>query len=697
MTRTLFASFAAITVTVPLLVGPLSAGAAPPTPPPSPTPSPSDSPAVPADGVPGLIPDRLTLNGEPLPPASYEPRPAARRASAETPPLGTVRSWAGLNVIDNDVYRKDYKLRSVGKHIEVWVADDLAFPKGDRRGNATVITDAQVDGLVREFDENIYPKETAAFSTPPDRTGANAGLEGDFTGAGDRTVTLVDNIRDENYSNFPERPTYVAGFFSEQLNELFDRNVITIDAYDWAHQTGAEPKNEPTDDRCTSRPARPRLYESTFAHEWQHLLGYYTDPAEEVWVDEGLAEYAQTLVGYVNPSINVYRRGFDAHLACYQGFGSVKTTYNPNPRDCDAPANSLNLWKEGGPNEILADYGITYQLMLYLHDRFGAEVISALHRDTANTGLAGVAAALPKGTDLHDVLHDFQIMTLVDKAVGQPGGVMKGLPRERVTAPSLRSTVNLAGKSAYGAPGAAPNGADYVRLPRDLESVQFRGAATLPPQPLLWTIDSGMLFSGNEPDTDTTAVRAIDVPAKDPVLRFTSTHGLEKDFDYGYVTISADGGKTYEPVAGDHTVKGPLGAALTGQAADVTLSYDLSAYAGKRVHLGFRYVSDAAVSLGGWHVTDLRVGATAVDSATLDGWKSPTQVRPTPVHKWHVTLVGLGSSRAKAVPVHDFAKLASYPKVVAVVAYDEPTGQVTQYAPYTLTVNGTSYPAEDTP
>ncbi|MFC7532850.1 peptidase M6 immune inhibitor A [Actinoplanes sp. GCM10030250] len=696
MTRTLFASFAAITVTVPFFAGPLAAGAVP-VPPPPPSPSPSASAAVPADDVASLIPDRLTLNGKPLPPASYTPKPAARRAAADTPAIGTVRSWAGLNVLDNDVYRKDYTLRAVGTHIEMWVANDLTFPAGDCRGNATEITDAQLGAVMREFDENIYPKETAAFSTPPDRTGANAGLPGDFTGAGNRTVTLVDNIRDGNYVEFPANVTYVSGFFSEQLNELFDRNIITIDAYDWAHQTGANPAHEPTDDRCTSRPARPRMYESTFAHEWLHLLSYYTDPDDDVWIDEGLSEYAQTLTGYVDPSLNVYRRGFDNHIACYQGFGGVKTAYNPNPRACSAPANSLNLWKEGKPDEVLADYGIAYELMIYLRDRFGAKALTALHKDTKNKGLAGIAAALPKGTELYDVLHDFQIMTLVDKAVGRPDGVMKGLPRKRVTAPGLRSTVNLSDDSAFGAPGAAPNGADFVRLPRELRSIDFKGAVTLPPTPLSWKTDAAMLFSGNEPATDETAVRAVDVPAADPVLRLTTTYGLEKDFDYGYVTVSADGGKTYQPVEGDRTVKGPLGAAITGQAADVTLSYDLSAHAGKSVLLGFRYVSDAAVSLGGWHIWDVKVGATTVDSATLDGWRSPTQVRPTPVHNWHVTLVGLGTSRAKAVGLADFDKLGTYPKTVAVIAYDEPTGTVTQYAPYTLTVNGEVQPGGSAP
>src|SRR4051794_21693026 len=47
---------------------------------------------------------------------------ARHRAAAPTPAVGTVREWLGLNEVDGGVYRKDYTLRSVGKHIEVWVA-----------------------------------------------------------------------------------------------------------------------------------------------------------------------------------------------------------------------------------------------------------------------------------------------------------------------------------------------------------------------------------------------------------------------------------------------------------------------------------------------------------------------------------------------------------------------------------------------
>jgi hypothetical protein len=685
--RTGIASVAAIVALTPLLTSPAEA---------------QQRAAPTGPGHAGVLPERdgreltrthLKLRGKALPAARYQPQPAARRAPAATPAVGTVRSWVGLDDTDGDLYRKDYTLRAVGKHIEVWVAKDIAFPTGDCRKDPVEVTDAQAADLVSQFDNNIYPKETAAFSTPPNRSGADPGMDGDFTGDGDKTVTLVDNVRDDNYFHFPERPTYIAGFFSAQLNELFDRNVMTIDAYDWLHRLGANPKNDATDDLCTSRPARPRMYEGTFAHEWQHLLEYYADPGETDWLNEGLSDYAQTIVGYVDARIGVHHAGYDSHLACYQGFGNVKTTYNANPRECGGPQNSLNLWDEGDPNEVLADYGITYALMVYLHDRFGGKLLSQLHRDKAHQSLDALQANLPKGVRLADVLHDFQVMTLVDKEVGAPGGTITGVPRDRVVSAGLRSTVNLANKASYDRPGAAPNGADYIRLPQGkLSTVTFSGAATLPAVPLAWKVDSDLLFSGNTPDTDETAARQVEVPAGDPVLRFTTTYGLEKDFDYGYVTVSADGGKTYQVVAGDKTVKGPLGAGLTGLAADVKASYDLAAYAGKKVLLGFRFVSDAAVNQGGWHIGAVSIGANKLVSNSLDGWKSPTQWYPVAVRGWHVSLVGLGPGRAAVVPIEQVTALRGFSKVVAIVAQDDPSGTITQYAPYTLTVDGVVQP-----
>ena len=676
----------------------------------------------------------FTFEGKPVVvPNSYQP--SAKRsatAAAVTPPVGTVRPWLALDDVQGIVYLKEYTLRAVGDKIEVWVANDTSFPEGDCRNqiaNTTTVTDAQVNSLVSEFDANIYPKETAAFSTPPDRDGSNPSplVEGfDFTGEGDNTVALIDNVRDDNFYTFPAAPTYIAGFFSSQFNELVDRNVMTVDAFDWAHRTGANPPDEPTSDLCTSRPGRPRLYEGTFAHEWQHLLHYYTDPFEGNWVNEGLSDFAQTLVGYVDPRLTVFDKGGDSHLYCYQGFGTVQTPNNPNPRNCGGPENSLNLWGEGGnPNAVLADYGHAYSLSQFLYDRYGLEFMTKLHNDGARQGLASLQALLAEqGADTYTVLHDFQSSTLLDKIVGDSKrGVVIGVPKKRVTTPSLRSTVNLANPAAYATPGAAPNGADYVPLQkadgtvlrgRDLRSLSFEGAATQPSIPLAWTVVSNdpdrpgnpVLFSGNEDNTNATAVTQVTVPAADPTLRFLAKYGAEPGYDYGYVLVSTDGGATYTPIAGDKTGPAPLGPGLNGETDGFEPhTYDLSAYAGQTVLIGIQYVSDGGTNLGGLLVDDITVGGTTVsDGSSLAPFDSPTEIRPTPVHNWNLRLIAYDEKNQVALQVEfngrnkvklgwlQLLALSVFPKVVAVVAYDEPTETVQQYAPYTLTVNGVVQP-----
>jgi hypothetical protein len=659
----------------------------------------------------------------------------AQAAAAETPPVGTVRQWLGLDDFNGILYRKDYTLRGVGDKIEVWVANDTSFPAGDCRlqiPNTTTVTDAQVAGLVDEFDNNMFPKETAAFSTPPDRDGSNSlippdanGNGGVYTGGGDKTVALIDNVRDDNFYDFPAAPTYIAGFFSAQFNELFDRNVMTVDAFDWEHRTGASPPNEPTDDLCTSRPARPRLYEGTFAHEWQHLLMYYTDPFEGNWINEGLSDFAQTLVGYVDARLTVNDPGFDGHINCFLGFGNVTTPANPNPRECGGAQNSLNLWGEGEPSEVLADYGNAYSIMLFLFDRYGLDIMSRLHNDGDLQGLPSLDAALEAEgvSDLYKVIHDHQTMVLVDRIVGNSRGVMVGVPKGRVTSPSLNSTVNLANPESYNDPGAAPNGADYVLLQRangqpfagrDLRSLSFSGAAALPALPLAWTIvnndpdrpNNPVLWSGNGNNLDNAAVTSVTVPAANPTLTFLAKYGAEFGFDYGYVQVSTDGGETYTSIPGDKTIDGPLGPALNGTTDGFEPhTYDLTDYAGQQILLSFRYVSDGGVNEGGLLIDDITLGGTTIsDGSSLAPFDSPTEVNPTEVDNWNLRLIGINENLRLAaqfefdgrntVTLNRLQLLiaALFPKVVAVVAYDEPTEQVSQYAPYTLTVNGVVQP-----
>jgi hypothetical protein len=216
----------------------------------------------------------------------------------------------------------------------------------------------------------------------------------------------------------------------------------------------------------------------------------------------------------------------------------------------------------------------------------------------------------------------------------------------------------------------------------------------------------GALWSGNGNNINATAVTPVSVPTTDPTLRFEAKYGAEFGYDYGYVVVSTDGGKTYTPIAGDKTVPGPQGQSLNGTTDGFEPhSFDLSAYAGQDVLLGFQYISDGGVNEGGLLVDDITVGGAVVsDGSSLAAFSSPTEISPVPVNNWNLKLIAYDEKNQIALQVEFNGKnsvklnwlqllfLTVFPKVVAVVAYDEPTELVQQYAPYTLTVNGVVQP-----
>ncbi len=685
---------------------------------------------------------QLSFEGQPVP-RTFDAPVAVQSFAAEavqTPPVGTVRTWLGLRATTNQLLLKPYTLRGVGNKVEIWVANNLAFPTGDPRNavpGSVEVTDAQVQSMVNEFDNTMFPIETAAFSTPPDRDGTNEllfeifGIQLDFTGEGDNTVVLVDNVQDGNFFDLANNPTYIAGFFHPTFNLLADRNIMTIDGFDWLHRTGTNPPNDPTGDPATSRPARPLLYEGVFAHEWQHLLMSYADPSEHTFMNEGLSDVAQTLVGYVDATLTIDQIGNDSHINSYLGWSTVQTPANPNPRNAGGPQNSLNLWDEFEAETngaaVLADYGHTYAFLLFLFDRYGVDFISRLHNDAALQGLASLQAALAdEGVDLYTAMHDFQSATLLDRLVDKPLGIVIGESKGDVTSENLNSTVNLDNPMSYAAPGAAPNGADYVLLRnaggqplkgKDVKSIKFQGATTLPPLPLLWSVvtddpDSpgdAVLWSGDTPNTDSMAVTSVTVPAADPTLRFDAKYGAELDFDYWFVYASTDGGASYTNITGTAVDNPRVSESTIGFGPGISGTtdgfepheFDLSAYAGQEILLAFRYVTDPLVNEGGLLIDDVTVGGTLISDGNLEPFSSPSEVSPTPVNNFNVQVWGINRDLNVAVQVADLNGKSSFslgllqtlvlklfPEVVVIVAYDEPTEQVRQYAPYKLTVNG---------
>ncbi|MDQ3767717.1 MAG: immune inhibitor A [Actinomycetota bacterium] len=688
--------------------------------------------------------------------ASRAPGRTAARAGAP-PVVGDDRAWLALDDAQDAIYLKNYRLRGVGDKIEVWVAHDrdevsknINFQPDDcRNGERTRITDAQVNYLIDEFDSNMFPVESQAFSIPPDRDGTNAILPGEvdlpanyYQGPGDRIVVLIDNVRDDNFYDMDNENnfTYIAGFFYSLFNELVDRNVMTIDAFDWLHRTGANPPNDPDPgDPCANAPGRAFLYEGVFAHEYQHLLEYYEDADETAWLNEGLSDYAQTITDYVDPSLPITDQEFDSHVQCFLGFLGRETAANPIPGG-GGPENSLTAWEDQGDDEILCDYGAAYTMMEYLADKYGPGFMRNLHRDDANglKSLGKLLANRSAGVSAADTVHRWAAMVALDEVLGG-GATLNGGDTADYQTDTLAARINFSTKHAYSKDGAPPNGSDYVRLRDDaghflaadaISQVKFNGTSSLPSLPIEWKVDrkpphhedNPALHSGSGPNFDRAIVKRVRVPKGNPELSFRTKWKTEEGWDFGFVQVSTDNGKTYKSLGNkDTTDTADPGAisvikqnlpGFTGNSKGWrTERFNLAKYAGSRVLLSFRYVTDPSVDLPGWWIDEVKVGRNSISQGkSLAEWRSMSEVRRKPISGFTVQLVAYTDAGDEAwiadIPLGprfdgslSGAELTgaigdTAETVAAIVTYDEPTEAISpvQYAPYRLKVNGVLQP-----
>ncbi len=524
-----------------------------------------------------------------------------------------------------------FNLMADGEHAQIWVQANLGWPTGDPRP-APVITCEQAEYMLGQFEDNILPKETDFFRAPDEHDGSGAylpgllGLPSDYYyDAAGRTVILVENVRDDNYYN-PAYPLYIAGFYTSAYETYFDRNIISIDAYDWVNRTG------PT-------APRPYLYEGTFAHEYQHLLHDDADSDEETWVNEGCADFAQFLCGYGHP---------DSHVAA--------TISNPE--------NSLVLWQDQGALEILSDYGHAYLWTLYLNDKFGSSLIQAVFNNEGN-GIAGVNAALQgAGIDrtFADLYTDWAAALLIDSATPGDG---------RYQFDSIDLNVNMGtpedpNEEAFATPGAPPWGTDYLWItgnPKDLLKLKFNGVP-YSVFPTAWSSDGNVLWGGTGNEVDNWAIFEATGGGR---LTFDTKYDIEEYWDFGFVQVSTDGGHTWTSLANEYTtteydpnayptVKANV-PGLTGSSSDlegavdgwINMSFDLGAYAGQDILVAFRYVTDWATTEAGWFIDNVYVDDELIsDGSSADVFHDLTDYLPIN-NNFIVTFVGF-KSKGKGNP-----------------------------------------------
>jgi bacillopeptidase F (M6 metalloprotease family) len=178
------------------------------------------------------------------------------------------------------------------------------------------------------------------------------------------------------------------------------------------------------------------------------------------------------------------------------------------------------------------------------------------------------------------------------------------------------------------------------------------------------------------------------------------------------VQVSTDGGQTWNSLANVHTtdVHDPSAhpkvvenlPGLTGSSGDwVTMSFDLSAYAGQDILIAFRYVTDWANVHDGWYIDNVYVDDTLIsDGSSTEPFMDITEVAPIE-NDFTVQLIGAiekrnrTSYRVVPLPLDNTSEEGGRENVrrifqdsdyvVMVVTFDAPVG-FTGYANYTYEV-----------
>lgn len=516
-----------------------------------------------------------------------------------------------------------FTLRGVGTHGEVWVQNNLNFPSGDPR-SAVVVTDEQVEYLIDEFDSNIYPKESEMWRTPESHDGEDSLLvewgyvpEGYYVPSDgvERVVILVANVRDENFYD-SDYPVYIAGYYTSAFEQYFDRNVMTIDAYDWGNRVGPDDAPWRPDDGTAND--RPHLYEGTFAHEYQHLLHDDLDSDEENWINEGMSDFAETVTGYSDLNDNGHIDAFLEH-----------------------PYNSLVAWGDQGDLEILADYGAAYLMQLYLHQQYGREFIQQLAYNQEN-GIAGVEAVLEEtGEDesFAEIYRDWVTALLINgKAAGG-----------RYEFDGLEKRIELDEEGETGDEVLAWGPSFYqIDASPKIRGISIEGISFLPSP---WSVvedplneGNQVLYSGGGDLTSNVMILPLDLTDESgATLRLKTLYDIESHWDFAMVQVSTDQGQTWESLGNESTTDEHDANAhpeiianlpgLTGYSDGwVELSYDLSDYDGEEILLSFRYMTDwgsqgnGELEAPGWYIDDVEVGDFTSEGDSMEPFNSIDEV-----------------------------------------------------------------------
>ena len=454
------------------------------------------------------------------------------------------------------------------------------------------VRDSDVQKLVDTFQTKIYSTNRKFFGDEP-----NPGVDGDPHLFILYTRGLGQNVG--GYASSADGYSRLAQPYSNE-KEIF---YINAEAY--------------------GSPANPDL-PGTLAHEFQHMIQGHHDSNEDTWMNEGFSMLAEFLNGY--------RTGAEFSFVA-----------NPDLQ--------LNAWDDSGAGANSGHYGASFMYLAYFLDRFGEDATKALVTKKEN-GLLAVEKTLKdlkitdKTTGLPttavDVFSDWIIANYIgDKAVGDGRYYYNNYPKApRVT--NHAATVTTCPLSVRSAT-VHQFGADYIRIScRGTFTLNFTGSQQVSVMPATPHSGKFAFWSNRGDKSDTTLTREFDLTnVKSATLKYWALWTIEEDYDYAYVEVSTDGGKTWKiiktPSMRDTNPTGNnFGSGYTDNSGGsktpvwVEEKIDLTPYVGKKIQVRFEYITDDAATRSGLLIDDITVPELnySCDFESDDcGWKAEGFVR----------------------------------------------------------------------
>ncbi len=463
---------------------------------------------------------------------------------------GQMEEFWVTNTDSHESFKVTARLEYITPHVYFWVEDGVSFDK------------KALIKLTDTFENKIYPTDRDFF--------------------GSEWTPGVDND--------PHLYILVAGNLGSSLAGYFSSSdEYTPQAHEYSNAHEMFLMNADTVGL-----AEEFTY-GVLAHEFQHMIHWYTDLNEETWLNEGFSELAALLNNY--------------------DIGGFDYSYLANTD------LQLTDW-ETGVGDNSPHYGASFLFVAYFLDRFGDNATKALVADPGN-GMSGVDDVLKKidavdkknGKPItsSDLFSDWVVANyLNDPSVGDGRFQYQryasfsptGWTEEVSSCPSgkLDRTVSQFG-------------ADYILITCEGDhTINFDGqkiTSILENDP---NTGEFAFWSNKGDELDMSLTREFDLTGhKGPItLKYNTWYDLEEDYDYAYLEVSEDGENwniiqtpsgTAEDISGNS-----FGWGYNAQSSGwIEESVDLSGYAGKKIQIRFEYITDAAVNGEGLMVDDIRI------------------------------------------------------------------------------------------